>query len=156
MVKTLVEQAKDLMRWADEYGIDEISVSDGEDRIKISRGGAPPPKLTSSTEVQAEGQLSPSSESLQSHASKRVVVEEESPRFTIVSPMVGTFYLSPSPELSPFKSVGDRISQGDTVCIVEAMKVMNQIKTPQDGVLKRILVKNSELVYKGQVLMEIG
>ncbi|MBT3785315.1 acetyl-CoA carboxylase biotin carboxyl carrier protein, partial [bacterium] len=73
-----------------------------------------------------------------------------------VSPMVGTFYHSASPEAKPYKVSGDQVKAGDTVCIVEAMKVMNQIKAPKAGEIKRILVNNAEVVYKGQALMEIG
>ena len=61
-----------------------------------------------------------------------------------------------SSDLKPFKSIGDQVNPGDTVCIVEAMKVMNQIKAPKEGILRRILVNNAEVVYKGQTLMEIG
>ena len=155
-MKKLVEQARDLMRWADEYEIDEISVSDGEDRIKISRGGPPPPPVATHPGETGVTQQNLANPAPATQNAEKPAPEEDSSRFKIVSPMVGTFYISPSPELSPFKSVGDKVNRGDTVCIVEAMKVMNQIKTPQDGILKKVLVKNAEVVYKGQVLMEIG
>ena len=151
-MKDLIEQAKELMQWADEYGIDEISLSNGEDRIHIARNSevvsvsSPQIKVSESTTSQPSPKKSKTS---------NVVNKSETDKQTIVSPMVGTFYRSPSPEAKPFISIGDRVKSGDTVCIVEAMKVMNQIKAPIDGVVKKISASNAELVYKGQVLFEI-
>tara|TARA_B100000674_G_C37951402_1_gene967457 strand:+ start:768 stop:1232 length:465 start_codon:yes stop_codon:yes gene_type:complete len=152
-MKDLIEQAKELMQWADEYGIDEISLSNGEDRIHIARNtevvSVSEPRVTVSDS--AASQESPKKTKLNQSVSK-----PEAEKKTIVSPMVGTFYRTPSPEAKPFVSIGDRVKSGDTVCIVEAMKVMNQIKAPMDGVVKKILASNAELVYKGQVLFEIA
>ncbi|MGB3491722.1 MAG: acetyl-CoA carboxylase biotin carboxyl carrier protein [Elainellaceae cyanobacterium] len=73
----------------------------------------------------------------------------------ITSPMVGTFYRSPGPEESPFVAVGDRISIGQTVCIIEAMKLMNELEAELSGEVVEILVENSEPVEYGQVLMRV-
>ncbi len=152
-MKDLIEQAKELMQWADEYGIDEISLSNGEDRIHIARNtevvSVSEPRVT--VLDSAASQESPKKTKLNQSVSKPEVEKQ-----TIVSPMVGTFYRTPSPEAKPFVSIGDRVKSGDTVCIVEAMKVMNQIKAPMGGVVKKILASNAELVYKGQVLFEIA
>ena len=151
-MKDLIEQAKELMQWADEYGIDEISLSNGEDRIHIARNS----ELVSVSAPQVTDSDSSKSEtSSQKSKATKVVNKSENDKQTIISPMVGTFYRSPGPEAKPFISIGDRVKSGDTVCIVEAMKVMNQIKAPMDGVVKKILASNAELVYKGQVLFEI-
>ena len=151
-MKDLIEQAKELMQWADEYGIDEISLSNGEDRIHIARNS----EVVSVSAPQIKVSESSTSESNNKKTKTSSVVNKpETEKQTISSPMVGTFYRSPSPEAKPFVSIGDRVKSGDTVCIVEAMKVMNQIKAPMDGVVKKILASNSELVYKGQVLFEI-
>ena len=151
-MKDLIEQAKELMQWADEYGIDEISLSNGEDRIHIARNS----EVVSVSAPQIKVSESSTSESSNKKTKTSSVVNKpETEKQTISSPMVGTFYRSPSPEAKPFVSIGDRVKSGDTVCIVEAMKVMNQIKAPMDGVVKKILASNSELVYKGQVLFEI-
>ncbi len=74
----------------------------------------------------------------------------------ITSPMVGTFYRAPAPEEPPFVEVGDRISKGQTVCIVEAMKLMNEIEAESSGQVMEILVENGEPVEYGQILMRIN
>ena len=152
-MKDLIEQAKELMQWADEYGIDEISLSNGEDRIHIARNtevvSVSEPRVVVSDSVAS--QESPKKTKLNQSVSK-----PEAEKQTIVSPMVGTFYRTPSPEAKPFVGIGDRVKSGDMVCIVEAMKVMNQIKAPMGGIVKKILASNAELVYKGQVLFEIA
>ncbi len=152
-MKDLIEQAKELMQWADEYGIDEISLSNGEDRIHIARNtevvsiSAPQLKVAETAAIDERSKKTKSNKS---------VIKADTENQTIVSPMVGTFYRSPSPEAKAFVSIGDTVKSGDTVCIVEAMKVMNQIKAPMDGIVKKILANNAELVYKGQVLFEIA
>lgn len=79
----------------------------------------------------------------------------ESKGHAIVSPMVGTFYTSPSPEAEPFVEVGSMINEGDVVCIIEAMKLMNEIKSEYSGKIVQICVKNGEPVEFGQVLMYV-
>ncbi|MCL1949111.1 MAG: acetyl-CoA carboxylase biotin carboxyl carrier protein [Turicibacter sp.] len=74
----------------------------------------------------------------------------------VKSPLVGIFYASSSPEAAPYVSVGSTVKKGDVVCIVEAMKIMNEVKAPKDGVIKEIHLENGELVEFDQVLMEIG
>lgn len=74
---------------------------------------------------------------------------------TVESPLVGTFYDSPSPDSSPFIKVNQRVNEGDVLCIVEAMKVMNEIRSPLSGVVKNIHVSNETMVEYGQVLIEI-
>ncbi len=74
----------------------------------------------------------------------------------ITSPMVGTFYAAPAPDEDPFASVGDRISKGDTVCIIEAMKLMNEIEGEVTGQIMEISVQNGEPVEFGQVLMRVN
>ena len=152
-MKDLINQARDLMQWADEYGIDEIDLSNGEEKIRIARN------LSGATviqEVVAQSQSERAGSSKEPKEGKKVLEETSPTGFPVVSPMVGTFYRAASPESKPFKSIGDQVNPGDTVCIVEAMKVMNQIKAPKEGILRRILVNNAEVVYKGQTLMEIG
>ncbi|PCJ17424.1 MAG: acetyl-CoA carboxylase biotin carboxyl carrier protein subunit [Candidatus Cloacimonadota bacterium] len=148
-MKELIEQAKDLMRWADEYGLDEISLSNGEDSIKILKNAIASAPLVAAPVIVNSVSSTP--------------VKKEKPQETkikneknVISPMIGTFYISARPGAAPFKKVGDSVKEGDTVCIVEAMKVMNQIKSPFSGVVTKILAKNAEVVYKGQLLFEIA
>ena len=85
-----------------------------------------------------------------------VEVEKEAPKGkAITSPMVGTFYAAPSPDAEPFVEVGKTISEGDVVCIIEAMKLMNEIKAEQSGKVTQICVKNGDPVEFGQVLMYV-
>lgn len=74
----------------------------------------------------------------------------------VKSPLVGIFYASSSPEAAPFVAVGSKVKKGDVVCIVEAMKIMNEVKAPKDGVITEIHLENGELVEFDQVLMAIG
>ncbi len=97
------------------------------------------------------------------HEQKPLQVEEDSKNiqidlkkyFTIKAPLVGTFYASSSPDSAPFVSINQRVEKGDVLFIIEAMKVMNEIKTPVSGRIKRINVNNGEMVEYSQVIMEI-
>lgn len=82
-------------------------------------------------------------------------VESESSLVKVVSPMVGTFYRKPSPDAEPFAREGDRVTKGQTLCIIEAMKLMNEIDAPVSGVLSKILVGDSQVAEFGEVLMLI-
>lgn len=84
------------------------------------------------------------------------VTEKKIEGFEMKSPLVGTFYNAPSPEAEPFVKVGDRVTKGQTLGIIEAMKLMNEIECEQDGVIKEILVDNQEMVEYGQTLFVIG
>lgn len=88
-------------------------------------------------------------------AAAPAAAENNAPRVTIDSPLVGTLYRSPSPEAAPFVKVGDRVTPDTVVCIVEAMKVMNEIKAEKSGVIKDILVENGSAVEFGQPLFVI-
>ncbi len=80
----------------------------------------------------------------------------EQPRVTIDSPLVGTLYRAPGPDAQPFVQVGDRVNPDTTICIIEAMKVMNEVKAEKSGVIKEILVENAQAVEYGQPLFVIG
>lgn len=85
-----------------------------------------------------------------------VAAEAAAGTITIEAPMVGTFYRSPSPEAPPFVSEGDTIKEGQTLCVIEAMKLMNEIEADQGGVVKAILIENGQPVEYGQALVVIG
>lgn len=87
-------------------------------------------------------------------------IEEKEPQsdvlgYEVKSPLVGTFYASSSPDAKAYVQVGDHVSKGTTLCIIEAMKVMNEIKAPVDGVIQKILVQTNDMVEYDQVLMTI-
>ena len=81
--------------------------------------------------------------------------EAAAPKATIDSPLVGTFYRAPSPEAAPFIQLGDRVTADSTVCIIEAMKVMNEVKAEKSGVIKEILIENGQPVEYGQPMFVI-
>lgn len=82
-------------------------------------------------------------------------VEEKEDGFFVSSPMVGTFYTSPSPGEKPFVSVGERVKKGDILCIIEAMKVLNEVKAEEDGIIREVLCKNGKPVEFGTVLFRM-
>ena len=75
--------------------------------------------------------------------------------FTVTAPLTGTFYEAPSPDESPFVEVGQEVRAGDVVCIIESMKVFTELRTEQDGIVKRILVEDEDAVMRNQEIMEI-
>lgn len=138
-----------------ENELTEISLEDGEQAITIRKDlpevnmiPAPPvmPPVGVASQapvVQSAQQTSPSE------------VTEAPKGKAIVSPMVGTFYSAPSPDASPFVEIGSSVQAGDVVCIIEAMKLMNEIKSEQSGKVVQICVKNGDPIEYGQVLMYV-
>ena len=112
--------------------------------------------------LKREGEEVESVEETETEALSSKKIEEkkdsEKPKNVVYvkSPLVGTFYRAPSPESPPFVEVGSKVKKGDTLCIIEAMKVMNEIKSEYDGVVKEILVENGQPVEYGQVLFAIS
>ena len=149
-----IRKVKKLIELLEESGIAELEINEGEESVRISRyssvpahsqvGYAPAPAAPAPAPTPA---AAPAGETVE---------EEELPSgHVVVSPMVGTFYSAPSPGSKPFVNVGDSVSEGDTVCIVEAMKILNQIETDASGIVKAILVDNAQPVEYGQPLMII-
>ena len=131
----------------------EIEIKEGEESVKISRyGNSPAPAqhpIQSFVQQQAPVSSAPTSQTASPN---------EQPQETgqsVTSPMVGTFYSAPSPTAKPFVSIGQKINQGDTVGIIEAMKIMNQIESDQSGTVVEILVKDGEAVEFGQSLIVV-
>ena len=129
----------------------EISLEDGEQAITIRKDlaevvAAPMATTAPQAPVVCQTTVNPAV----------VEVEKEAPKGkAITSPMVGTFYAAPSPDAEPFVEVGKTISEGDVVCIIEAMKLMNEIKAEHSGKVTQICVKNGDPVEFGQVLMYV-
>ena len=149
-----LRKIKKLIELLDESGIAEIEVTEGEESVRISRYGASPALIQTAAPVAhpvgaaAVVDGSPA-------AAAAPAAEERSPPsgFPIDAPMVGTMYRAPSPGAPPFVEVGSRISAGDVVCIIEAMKILNQIESDVGGVVREILVENGQPVEFGQTLM---
>ncbi|VAW96738.1 Biotin carboxyl carrier protein of acetyl-CoA carboxylase [hydrothermal vent metagenome] len=147
-----IRKVKKLIELLDESGVAEIEIKEGEESVRISRMGsfapqAAPlaPAAVQVTAPAAAPAATPAAESSSNEISGHVVR----------APMVGTFYLAPSPGAKSFVEVGQSVSSGDTLCIIEAMKLLNQIESDKTGTIKSILVENGQPVEYNQPLFVI-
>jgi acetyl-CoA carboxylase biotin carboxyl carrier protein len=151
-----IRKVKKLIELLDESGIAEIEITEGEESVRISRFGQGHAPQFSPVGYAPQPAPAPQQQAVPSTASPAAAeAEPEDDGFAVIAPMVGTFYSAASPGSAPFVQVGDRINQGDTLCIVEAMKMMNQIEAEVSGTIKSIRVQNGEPVEYGQVLFII-
>ncbi|MCI0452152.1 MAG: acetyl-CoA carboxylase biotin carboxyl carrier protein [Candidatus Latescibacteria bacterium] len=147
------EEIEELIRLVESSQINELEISEGRKKIRISKGGstpaaafvpaspaAPPAPATRYDEAEEDTERPSGEEKLASNLKQ------------IKSPMVGTFYRSPAPGSEPFTEIGQAVSVGQTVCIVEAMKLMNEIGSDYNGVIRRVLTENGQPVEYGQPL----
>ena len=140
----LVRKLSELL---DETGLTEIEYETGGHRIRVVRGG---------TTVQAPVQVAPLAQAAaQPAAAPAEAPAEAIPANAITAPMVGTAYTAPEPGAAPFVSVGDTVSEGQTLLIIEAMKVMNPIPSPRAGTVSRILFEDGQPVEYGEPLLVI-
>jgi acetyl-CoA carboxylase biotin carboxyl carrier protein len=147
-----IRKVKKLIDLLDTSNVDEIEIHEGEESVRISRHR--PPAVTMAAPTPA---LAIPAQAAAVPVPSDVPAEEQLPAGHIVtSPMVGTFYQAPSPGSKPFVDVGQRVQTGDTVCIIEAMKILNQIEADHSGVIGAILVENGQPVEYGQPLFVIG
>ena len=148
-----IRKVKKLIELLDESGIAEIEITEGEESVRISRysQSAAAAPLAAPVAVAAPVAAAPAAPAEAAAAAP----DPEDDGFLITAPMVGTFYASSSPGAAPYVQVGDRINEGDTLCIIEAMKMMNQIESDVSGVIKSIRVQNGEPVEYGQTLIVI-
>jgi acetyl-CoA carboxylase biotin carboxyl carrier protein len=147
-----IRKVKKLIELLEESGIAEIEINEGEESVRISRygSGAPAaPVQYAAAPVAAPPAMAATDASAESEASN--IPDGH----TVKSPMVGTFYTAPSPGAKNFVSIGDIVSEGDTVCIIEAMKILNQIEADKSGTVKAFLVENGLPVEFGQPLVVI-
>lgn len=150
-----IRKVKKLIELLDESGIAEIEIKEGEESVRISRyaAGTPaaPAIMAAPVAVAAPATAAAPVEA----AAPVAAAEPEEDGYAVTAPMVGTFYASASPGAAPYVQVGDRVNEGDTLCIIEAMKMMNQIEADVAGVIKSIRVQNGEAVEYGQTLVVI-
>jgi acetyl-CoA carboxylase biotin carboxyl carrier protein len=149
-----LRKLKKLIDLVQESGIAELEVTEGEERVKIVRGGrsAPEPVATSVANASA-----PAAVAAPPAAQPAGAAEAPAPPdgHVVKSPMVGTFYRASAPDAKAFVEVGDTVKAGQTICIIEAMKLMNEIESDKDGVVKAILVENGQPVEYGEPLVVI-
>jgi acetyl-CoA carboxylase biotin carboxyl carrier protein len=150
-----LRKLKTLIELVESSGIAELEISEGEERVRITR--SLPPGTPPATGQGAQLATPPAAlASSQAAASGPTAVPAESEGHVVKSPMVGTFYRSASPGAKPFVEIGDEVQVGDPLCIIEAMKLMNEIEADQAGVVKAILIENGQPVEYGQALVVIG
>ncbi len=152
-----IRKVKKLIELLEESGIDEIEITEGEEAIRISRASR---SLAAPAPVHYAAQPAPQAAAPAPAPAPTAAPEpEKAPEpagHAIRSPMVGTFYRSPSPTSPAFVEVGQQVNKGDTVCIVEAMKMMNQIEADKSGTVEAILVENGQPVEFDQPLITIS
>ena len=150
-----LRKIKKLMELLEESGIAEIEVKEGEESIKLSRNissFAAPLQQMVQQPMMAPQQQPPQAAS---QVESKIDDSLNQNRNTVNSPMVGTFYASASPESKPFVTVGQSVKKGDTLCILEAMKMMNQVQAESDGKILEILIDNAEPVEFDQPLFVV-
>ncbi|MDN3520559.1 acetyl-CoA carboxylase biotin carboxyl carrier protein [Halomonas ramblicola] len=151
-----IRKVKKLIELLEESNISEIEIQEGEESVRISRH---PNGTNWQPAMPQQGYPAPAQPAAPAPAESPEPAADEAPVFqgqAVTSPMVGTFYRSPAPGAKPFVEVGSSIKKGDTVCIVEAMKMMNQIEADRDGVIEAILVEDGEPVEFDQPLVVIA
>jgi acetyl-CoA carboxylase biotin carboxyl carrier protein len=158
-----LRKLKTLIDLVAESGIAEIEVTEGEDKVRIVKY-APAPAVTPVLPISASAPAVIAAPAQQAAAAPApagaaapAAAPVEPPKGNVVkSPMVGTFYRSPSPGAAPFIEVGQSVKPGDTLCIIEAMKLLNEIEAEVAGEVKEVLVENGQAVEYGQPLFVIG
>jgi acetyl-CoA carboxylase biotin carboxyl carrier protein len=150
-----IRKVKKLIELLEESGIAEIEITEGEEAVRISRypQAAPMPQYAPPPPPPAQIAAAPAAPA--PAAAEAAAPPAESGK-RVASPMVGTFYRSPSPEAEPFVKVGDTVQVGDTLCIIEAMKMMNQIEAEIAGTVRSVEVESGAPVEFGQTLFVIG
>ena len=147
-----LRKLKKLIDLVEESGISELELTEGEESVRISRQGqvvqqpqqyTMPQQPTLAVQNQVPTTTSTNTE------------EAQETGHALTSPMVGTFYRSSSPEADPYVEVGSSVKKGDTLCIIEAMKLLNEIEADRDGIVKKIMVENAQPVEFGEPLFII-
>lgn len=150
-LKTLI----DLVEASD---ISELELTEGEEKVKISRQNNKAQSLAPVNYVQQPIQP-PMNQQPQAHTEEslgKVDTTTIDNKDVITSPMVGTFYRSASPDSAPFIDIGSTVKKGETLCIIEAMKILNEIESDKEGTISKILIENGQPVEFGQPLFEIS
>lgn len=143
-----LNEIKDLMAQFDQSSLKEFSYKNGTDELVFSKNEA---KLVAEASPAPQAQTTPAVEVVSESSASESVVEGD----LVESPLVGVAYLAAGPDKSNFVSVGDTVKKGQTLVIIEAMKIMNEIPAPKDGVVTEILVENEEMVEFGKGLVRI-
>lgn len=147
-LKTLIDLVSD-------SNVSELEITEAEGKVRIVKGGGAMVQGYAPAPVAMAAVPAPAAAAPVLAATPSPVVEEPVAGHTVKSPMVGTFYRSSSPGAKPFVEVGDAIKAGDTICIIEAMKILNEIEADKTGTVTKILCDNGQAVEYGQLLFVI-
>jgi len=147
-----LRKLKKLIDLVQESGIAELEITEGEEKVKIVKGGA----VSVMTAAAPAAAPAPAAAMEAKPAATPPAEPTGQEGHVVKAPMVGTFYRSPSPDAKPFVEVGQSVKEGDTICIIEAMKLMNEIEADASGVVKAVLVENGQPVEYGQPLFILG
>lgn len=150
-----LRKLKTLIDLVAESDIAELEVTEGEGKVRIVKSSALPQNQVVMMQQPQQQQMAPAA--APAAVAPAVAAAPLAPEGNIVkSPMVGTFYRSSAPGAAPFVDIGKSVSKGDTLCIIEAMKLLNEIESDFEGTIKQILVENGQPVEFGQPLFVIG
>ena len=143
-----IRKIKTLIEMLEESNLNEIEVSQGEESVRLS-------KSSSENNLLKESQVSVNQEASMNTSNLEIKDSKQLKGNLVTSPIVGTFYRKPSPDKEPFIKVGDIVNKGDVLCIIEAMKMMNEIKSDFDGKISSIEVEDGQPVEFGQTIIVI-
>lgn len=150
-----LRKLKTLIDLVQQSGIAELEITEGEEKVRISRFGVSAGQMPAPQQVQIPAPVAAPVE-VAEKAAEAEAAPVEPDGHPLKSPMVGTFYRSSGPGAKPFVEIGQAVKSGETVCIIEAMKLLNEIEADSDGIIKSILVENGQPVEYGQPLFIIG
>ena len=150
-----IRKVKKLIELLEESNIDELEIKEGEESVRISRHASSAALLAAATPA-VPAAAPQAAMQVAAPAQDAASAEPELSGHVIRSPMVGTFYRSPSPGAAAFVEVGQQVNAGDVICIVEAMKMMNQIEADKTGIVQAVVAQDAEPVEFDQPLMTIG
>ena len=160
-----VSHLREIFEEMEKYDITKLIINRGGESYEIQRGKNLEETMVKSVNEKEAETLTPTEKKPEEIAKEKIEIEEEkkSPEkkkeedniAEIKTPIVGTFYRAPSPDSEPFVDIGSQIKKGDTLCIVEAMKSMNEIESEVDGVVKEILAENGKMVEYDQTLFKV-
>ena len=146
-----LRKVKKLIELLEESGLSEIEITEGDDKVRITKGGKQKLQSNIIETIEESENLTPN-ENITEHAKQKNIDEF----YEVKAPMIGTYYQSSEPNAEAFVKVGDPISDGDTLCIIEAMKMMNKIESDVSGTIERIMIQNGDPVEFDQVLFLVS
>jgi len=150
-----LRKLKTLIDLVSESNVSELEITEAEGKVRIVKGGVAPVMAPVMAPVAMPAVAAPMPEATAAAAPAAPPVQAESAGHAVKSPMVGTFYRAASPGAKPFVEVGSQVKEGQTICIIEAMKILNEIEADKSGTVTQVLCENGQAVEYGQPLLVI-